>query len=99
MPGARELPGGGASGPRAGACASRYATRVGSFTATSICRELRRGPLDFMEVQGPGDVLQAVDTLRANAGLYHAMVTNGVLRGREFAEEATRRRWLQLLDG
>jgi hypothetical protein len=61
-------------------------------------RELRRGPLDYIEVGGPADVLQALDTLRANPGLYHAMVTNGALRGHEFAVDATRRRWLQLLE-
>ena len=61
-------------------------------------RELRRGPLDFIEVQGPADVLLAVDTLRNNAGLYYAMVTNGALRSREFGVDATRRRWLRLLD-
>jgi hypothetical protein len=61
-------------------------------------RDVRRGPLDFIEVLGPRDVLLALDTLRAHPGLYRAMVGNGALRGREFSVEATRERWMGLLE-
>jgi len=61
-------------------------------------RDVRRGPLDFIEVHGPRDVLLAIDMLRANPGLYRAMVSNGAQRGREFSVAATRERWMGLLD-
>jgi hypothetical protein len=62
-------------------------------------REVRRAPLDFLEVSDAHDLLQAVDLLRANPRLYEAMVTNGWKRSLEFNIEATRARWLALLDG
>lgn len=61
-------------------------------------RELRRAPLDFLEVNGRRDLLEAVDLLRANPRLYEAMLANGSMRSREFSIEATRARWLALLD-
>ena len=61
-------------------------------------REIRRSALDFIEVAAPGDVLRAVDLLRGNPRLFEAMVENGVKRGEEFSVEATRRRWLDLLE-
>jgi hypothetical protein len=62
-------------------------------------RELRRHPLDFLEIESPGDVLRSVDLLRANPGLYRAMVDNGQARGREYGVEAVKVRWLDLLEG
>src|SRR5450631_1438675 len=61
-------------------------------------REVRRAPLDFLEVNNARDLLQAVDLLRANPPLYEAMVANGWRRSLEFNAEATRARWLALLD-
>lgn len=61
-------------------------------------REVRRAPLDFIEVRGAWDVLEAIDLLRANPALYHAMVANGVARGAEYSIEAIRSRWLELMD-
>jgi hypothetical protein len=61
--------------------------------------ELRRSPIDFIEAAGPRDVLAAVDLLRANPGLYAAMIANGRMRGREFGVGAVRARWLELLEG
>lgn len=61
-------------------------------------RALRRGPLDLLEVAGPLDVLLAVDALQANPRLYRDMVRNGRVRGAAFGVEATRERWLDLLE-
>ncbi len=60
--------------------------------------ELRRRPLDFMQARGPADVLAAIDALRSNPHRYAAMVANGRQRGAEFDVDATRRRWLDLLE-
>ena len=61
-------------------------------------KELRRSPIDFLEVHDPRAVLEAIDLLRANPGLYSAMITNGRARGREFDVDAVRERWLALLE-
>ena len=60
--------------------------------------ELRRGPFDFIEVRGPADVLAAIDLLRANPHLYRAMADNGRERGVSFDVDATRARWMRLLE-
>ena len=60
-------------------------------------REVRRAPLDFLEVNGPTELIAAVDLLRANPRLYAAMLANGAERSREFSVESTRQRWLALL--
>jgi hypothetical protein len=62
-------------------------------------RELRRGPLDFIEVDAPQAVLRALDRLRGAPELYEAMVGNGVARGAEFNVDATTARWISLLEG
>jgi hypothetical protein len=59
--------------------------------------ELRRSAIDFVEVRGAGDVLAAIDLLRANPRLYAAMALNGVQRGRDYDVDAVRGRWLDLL--
>ena len=61
-------------------------------------RELRRKAIDFIEVREPLDVLAAIDLLRANPGLYRAMVANGRERGAEFGVEAIRARWMALME-
>src|SRR5471032_480327 len=61
-------------------------------------REVRRAPLDFLEVSDERDLLQAMDLLRANPRLYQAMVANGWERSLEFNIDAIRARWLALLD-
>ena len=60
--------------------------------------ELRRTPLDFIEIRGGEDVVNAVDLLRANPRLYEAMVANGIARGRGYDVESTRRRWIALFE-
>jgi hypothetical protein len=61
-------------------------------------REVRRAPIDFLEVNGADELIAAVDLLRANPRLYAAMVENGAERSREFDVASTRERWLALLD-
>lgn len=61
-------------------------------------RELRRAPIDFLEIRDAQDALRSIDLLRVNPNLYAAMVANGRERGRQFSVEAIRRRWLALLD-
>jgi hypothetical protein len=67
-------------------------------TAEPAYREIRRSAIDFIEIAAAGDVLRAIDLLRANPRLFEAMVGNGARRGEEFSVEATRRRWLDLLE-
>jgi hypothetical protein len=59
---------------------------------------LRRAPIDFLEVREGPDVLRSIDLLRANPGLFAAMVANGRERAREFSVDAIRVRWLELFD-
>lgn len=61
-------------------------------------RELRRGPLDYLEAADPAAAMQAVQRLLDEPGLYAAMVDNGRMRGAEFTVEANLARWRALLD-
>ena len=61
-------------------------------------RALRRKAIDFIEVRDAADVLRALDILRANPGLHRAMAANGLARGAEFGVDATRARWMDLLE-
>lgn len=61
-------------------------------------REIRRHPIDFIEVEGPDDVVRAVDLLRANPAIYRAMAANGRERGKEFSVQAIRGRWMSLFE-
>jgi hypothetical protein len=60
-------------------------------------RELRRGPLDYLEVTSVDEAQQALLRLRDDPGLYRAMVENGRVRGSEFTADALAVRWQTLL--
>jgi hypothetical protein len=60
-------------------------------------RELRKSPLDYIEVLTVDDAKSALLKLRNDAGLYRAMVDNGRLRARDFTADATADRWQMLL--
>ncbi len=60
--------------------------------------EVQRGPLDFIEIHDGDEVLAALDRLRADPSLFTAMAANGLERGKEFSVDATRARWLALLE-
>jgi hypothetical protein len=59
-------------------------------------RELREGPLDFIEAAGPDDAMAAIDRLLSEPGLYAAMVDNGRTRGRAYTNAATVQAWCNL---
>lgn len=61
-------------------------------------RELWRTRLDFIEVCGARDVIDAVDRLNASPALYRAMIGNGERRAAAYDVESIRRRWMDLLD-
>ena len=61
-------------------------------------RELRRGPLDFIEAATPAAAMQALQRLLDEPGLYRAMVANGSVRGRDYTVAETLRRWQRLLE-
>jgi len=60
-------------------------------------RELREGPLDYVEAATPDDALRALQRLHDEPGAYAAMVANGLHRGSAFTTQATLARWQQLL--
>lgn len=62
-------------------------------------RELRRDPLDYMEVRCPEDVVAAITRLRDAPHLHAAMVENGRARAADFTEERVLAQWVALLTG
>jgi hypothetical protein len=56
-------------------------------------RDLREGPLDFIEATGPDDAMAAIDRLLSEPGLYAAMVDNGRTRGGAYTNTATVQAW------
>jgi hypothetical protein len=60
-------------------------------------RELRRSPLDYIEVESTADILAALERLRSDPGLYAAMVANGLARAREFQHDRLIEQWTDLL--
>lgn len=61
-------------------------------------RELRSGPLDYIEAAGVEDTMAAIDRLLADPTLYQAMVENGRARGAAFTDDATLAAWRRLRD-
>ena len=60
-------------------------------------RELRRGPLDYLEVETPEQAWSAIASLRAEPERYAAMIENGRGRVAEVGPEAALERWRELL--
>lgn len=60
-------------------------------------RELRRDPLDYIEVADATEARAAVERLRKDPGEYRARVEQGRRRAGEFAPSATADRWQELL--
>lgn len=60
-------------------------------------RELRRSPLDFLEVANRREAEAAVLRLLGDPGLYAAMAEHGRARGADFTPEAILPRWAELL--
>jgi len=62
-------------------------------------RELRRGPLDYLEVSTPDDAVAAVRRLKEEPGLYRAMVDNGTARAADSTNQRIAERWHEFLSG
>jgi len=60
-------------------------------------RELRHSELDYLEVTGLTDALDAIERLRADPALYHAMIRNGQRRAETFTVAAITARWAEIL--
>lgn len=60
-------------------------------------RELRRDPLDYLEVSSAEEIRGAVDLLLAEPRRYEAMVAHGRLRAAEYTAGLVLRRWVELL--
>ena len=60
-------------------------------------RELRRSPLDYLEVESVTGAEDALRKLQRDPALYLAMVENGRFRAREFTADALAQRWDALL--
>jgi hypothetical protein len=60
-------------------------------------REVRKGPLDFLECRDAADVLGALAHLRDRPDLYRAMVENGRTRRVEFSQEAVGDHWVDAI--
>jgi hypothetical protein len=61
-------------------------------------RELRAGPLDYIEATGVDDTMAAIDRLLDDPALYQAMVDNGHARGAAFTDAATLTAWRTLIN-
>lgn len=60
-------------------------------------RELRSTPLDFLETPSAEAVLEAIDRLHGEPGLYAAMVKNGLRRAEAFTDQRITQQWIDLL--
>jgi hypothetical protein len=60
-------------------------------------RELRRSPLDYIEVTAPADALQAIDRLLDDPDLYSRMIEHGRHRARAFTPRRIAERWAEVL--
>jgi hypothetical protein len=58
---------------------------------------LRRSSLDYLSINSPNDVYEAIARLKNQPGLYQAMVANGQVRGHDYSARALRQRWIDLL--
>lgn len=60
-------------------------------------RELRTSPLDFLETPTAKSVLEALDRLKANPGLYTGMIAQGLKRAADFHVNRLAARWIETL--
>jgi len=60
-------------------------------------REIRRSPLDYLEVDSVAEAEVAVRRLREEPGLFRAMIDNGRRRAPELDVPAITARWIELL--
>ncbi|MFO8099790.1 MAG: hypothetical protein R6T83_09260 [Salinibacter sp.] len=60
-------------------------------------RELREGPLDYVEVASLGEAMAAIDALREDPERYRAMQAHGRRRAEAFAPARIAERWAEVL--
>jgi hypothetical protein len=60
-------------------------------------RELRRDPLDYVEVANAEEARSVVERLQSDPGEYRARIEHGLRRARDFTAEAITDRWQELL--
>jgi hypothetical protein len=62
-------------------------------------RELREGPLDYIEVKTPQEALNALAALQKDPELYRKMVENGQRRREAFSDAALTQMWVDRING
>lgn len=62
-------------------------------------RNLRQSKLDYIEVNTPEETIQALQRLKQEPKLYHAMIEHGWQRAKEFTPDILASRWRDLLAG
>jgi len=62
-------------------------------------QELRQSELDYIEVNSPAEVIQALQRLQAEPKLYRAMIENGWQRSQPFVPDQLATQWRDLLAG
>lgn len=62
-------------------------------------RELRTDDLDYFEVTEPEQLLEGIDRLNSDPGLYVRMVEHGRRRAEEFSRARNVQRWVEFLSG
>ena len=62
-------------------------------------RELRRDPLDYVEIATPDEAIAAVLRLKEHPAEYRAMVDHGTLRAADYTNQRVAERWHAFLSG
>lgn len=62
-------------------------------------QELRRTPLDYIEIKDAKEMLREIKRLKDNPNYYTAMVANGLERAEEFSSDRIARQWQDMLNG
>ena len=61
--------------------------------------QLRRDPLDFMEVTTPQQAIDAIRRLKKEPSLYQQMIANGLERSQAFTTDSIAQQWHDVLSG
>ena len=60
-------------------------------------QELRESELDYLEVRSPSEMLDAIQRLKSQPGLYEQMIANGLQRAEEYSTDRMVQRWVEVL--
>lgn len=61
-------------------------------------QELRRSPLDFIEINSADDVIKGIKYLKENPSVYQDMVDNGKERAKAFTVEVIAEQWRDIIE-